>query len=237
MSNVSTQHDIVLYTGKNKPLAGQQLLTYTFRAIKEGSELAQAGFQVGTKPDNICVSVPPVTSDDIRANIDKLLPAIHDVILGARKEILKDAFKARKSTLSDDDISLAAVIVKLSESVSSDGRLSKAIVKDWFESVAVDILYPSIASALGVTPDTPETSPSYVKLLNTLQAVLDLLNSFLFAKKSVDSAMLSNVERVINKLLTSLSQDVIGSDEILQAFITKIRVNKEKPAEDLLSLI
>ena len=237
MSNVSSQHDIVLYTGKNKPLAGQQLLTYTFRAIKEGSELAQAGFPVGTKPDNICVSVPPISNEDIKANIDKLLPAIQDVILGARKEILKDAFKSRKSTLSDDDISLDAVIAKLSESVSSDGRMSKAIVKDWFESVAVDILYPSIATALGVTPDTPETSPSYVKLLNTLQAVLDLLNGFLFAKKSVDSTMLANVEKVINKLVSNLSSDVVAADEILQAFIAKIRINKEKPAEDLLSLL
>ena len=68
MSVISEQHEVVKYTGKNKPLSGQQLITYTFRQVKAGSELASAGIPVGTKPDNICISVPFISKEEITTN-------------------------------------------------------------------------------------------------------------------------------------------------------------------------
>lgn len=237
MSVISTQHEIVKYTGKEKALSGQALLTYTFRVIKENSELANAGFPVGSKPDNICVSVPVIGNDVILANVEKFLPALQDVILQARKDILKDAFMARKTSLSDAELDISAVIAKLAETTSSDGRFSKAMLKTWFEDSIVDIFAPSLMTNLGITPETPETAPAYVKMVNTLNAVLDLLSSFVFSKKTVDSTMLANVEKILSKITSSLPADVVASDDILQLLLAKVRTTKERPAEDLLSLL
>lgn len=223
MSNVSTQHDIELYTGKNKALAGQVLLSYTFKTVKD-----ETSPLFGTKPDSKCVSVPAITSEDIQANFASFIPKLQDIIFDERRLVLRDFALAGKASLSTDDVSIQAILTRWLEDSTSGGRFSKAVVADWFASVLAPVLVTGIMARAGIKADTPEDSPLMLKVEKTLEQVLDAINTVLFSKKKPAQETLTAVATIMGKLPAS------ENDETSKAITDKIASWNNASNENLL---
>lgn len=213
MSIVSNQHDIVEYTGKNKALDGQVLLTYTFKKVTESSEAHKTyGLPVDYKPQNSAVSVPKLLDADVMARMPDLLPFVQDMLHEARREVLRDAVLTAEGMsakdlpanwfVSGESVSLDAVISRmLAESTSSGGgRFSKAVLSDWFMAVAAPVLAAGIMAKRGISPDTPEDSPLMLQVLRTLEAVQDALTDVVFSKKRPSTDTLDKIELILSRL-------------------------------------
>lgn len=225
MSNVSKQHDIVAYTGKNKPLAGQVLLAYTFKTVKD-----ETSPLFGTKPESKCASVPSITNEALQESFASLLPKLQDIIHEERRLILRDAALAAKTSLSSDDVSLSAVLTRWeAESSGSSGRFTKAVVADWFGEVLAPVLLPNILAKQGIPADTPDDSPLMLKVENILQSVLDAINLVVFSKKKPATEKLQAVSTILGKLPAN-----DGSDETLQHITDKIAAWNKAADENLL---
>lgn len=240
--------EIVEYTGKNKPLAGHTLVSYSFKKVKADSALNTMGFPVDYKPLSVCASVPSIASSEIEANISAFMPVIASLIHDTRREILRDvaipsllAIATGKSsyvesdmTINHADIDIQAVIKYLAENSSSDGRLSKDTVDAWFTDYAEPVLAVSISAKLGITAQTPESDFKFQQLENTLNAVNEGIQAFIFSKKTPDNTVVTKMEMIYNKLVTS---SVETSHEVMQAFSAKIEKSKAKPAVDFMDYL
>jgi hypothetical protein len=227
MSNISNQHDITLFTGKNKPLAGQVLLSYTFKTVKD-----ETSPLFGTKPDSKCVSVPVISNDDIIAQVDSFLPKLQDAIHDERRLILRDAAMAGKTSISTDELGIAAVLARwAADASSSGGRFSKAVVADWFASVLAPVLYTGIMSKNNIPVDTPEDSPLMVKVEKTLEMVLEAINTVLFSKKKPAKETLIAVTAIIAKLADTAETE---ADETHAMIVSKLASWENASNENLL---
>lgn len=225
MSNVSNQHDITLFTGKNKPLAGQVLLSYTFKTVKD-----EASPLYGTKPDSKCVSVPAISNEDITTQVGSFLPKLQDAIHDERRLILRDAAMAGKTSLNTDELSIAAVLARWAADAStSGGRFSKAVVADWFASVLAPVLYAGILAKNNIPVDTPEDSPLMLKVEKTLEMVLDAINTVLFSKKKPAKETLVAVAAIIAKVPASSELD-----DTMELITTKLDSWNNATSENLL---
>lgn len=227
MTDTLTQHDITLFTGKNKPLAGQVLLSYTFKTVKDDTSPLY-----GTKPDSKCVSAPAISNDDITAQVGSFLPKLQDAIHDERRLILRDAAMAGKTTLSTDELGITAVLARwAADASSSGGRFSKAVVADWFASVLAPVLYAGILAKNNIPVDTPEDSPLMLKVEKTLEMVLDAINTVLFSKKKPAKEILVAVAAIIAKLPDGAEVD---ADETHALIVSKLNNWNNATSENLL---
>jgi hypothetical protein len=209
MSIVSTMHDVIEYTSKSKALAGQELLSYTFKVIKPNADgtpspLMLAGWKAGDKPQNSCASVPAITDEEIAESIEKLLPVLKSAIYEERRLVLRDTVLAKKSTISTEEVSLSAIIARFeADSIGSNGRFSKASLKYWFDSFASPLLVAGMLAKQGLALDTPDDSPAMVKILNVLASVHSTLESLVFTKKAPSKEIVLSAELICSKLVTA----------------------------------
>lgn len=227
MSNISTQHDITLFTGKNNPLTGQVLLSYTFKTVKD-----ETSPLFGTKPDSKCVSVPTIANEDITAQVSSFLPKLQDAIHDERRLILRDAAMAGKTSISSDELGIAAVLIRwATEASASGGRFSKAVVADWFANVLAPVLYAGILAKNNIPVDTPEDSPMMLKVEKTLEMVLDAISTVVFSKKKPAKETLVAVAAILAKVPTSDTNEV---DETLELISSKLDSWNKTTSENLL---
>lgn len=224
MSNNSTQHDITLYTGRNKALTNQVLLSYSFKTVKD-----ETSPLFGTKPDSKCVSVPAISNESILESAPSFIPKLQDAIYEERRLILRDAILADKTTLDTSEVSIEAVLARWAADASgAGGRFSKAVVADWFASVLAPSLMIGIMAKNNIPADTAEDSPLMLRVEKTLEAVLDAINTVLFSKKKPSNETLLAVSTIMNKI------SVDDTDETASLITTKIESWNKATSENLL---
>lgn len=169
MSNVSTRHNVLPFVaGKSVPLTGQRLAKVGYKSTKA----------TPAKFPSVCVSVPPVDTESITSNIDRLLPYVREMVSNAQDGIIKSLYESSDGTLtsvSDDDISIAAVINYL-EAESTGGRLTKEFLESWFDQNVSENLTVVIADKLGFVDLNDEQMIVIQKHLNIYRALISSLS-------------------------------------------------------------
>lgn len=143
MSNVSNRHTVIPFVaGKSTALSNQRLIRVLYKPSKK----------VAQKYPSVCVSVPNIEEPLSADTLDKLNPYIIEMIQKAQDGIVKNMYeesKGKLSNISDEDISINAVISFLEEE-SSGGRLNKEILYSWFDEFLKDNLTVTIAEKLNI---------------------------------------------------------------------------------------
>lgn len=133
MSTISNRHSVVPFiSGKSEPLTGQRLARILYKP---------RGKNPAAYP-SVCVSVPPVKFDEVRAHTERLMPAMMRLVEDTQDKILKSLYEAREGHLqsvSDDEIGMDAVISFL-ESELNGGRITGAAIDSWFTEQIADSL-------------------------------------------------------------------------------------------------
>lgn len=155
MSNISNVHSISAYTsGVTKPFAGQRLATVTYKVDKK----------TGVKPESVCASIPMVSNEAITANLTAFIPHIAALVERTQDNIIRTLHESKCSTVSDDAISIAAVLEYLNDTASG-GRLTKAMVCEWFDNEIADNLALALATKLGVSEQPTNEQSAYIETM------------------------------------------------------------------------
>lgn len=148
-------------TGNTTLVSGPEAITHSAVPYVAGSTRALAGQRLdvvfwktgkdGVKRDSMCVSVPPVVDADITANMVALLPHFRTYLEGVQHEIIKDRLTAGALHITQDEISIAACIARLTPAASeTPAHLTKESIGAWFDSTLADSLLVALADKLGV---------------------------------------------------------------------------------------
>lgn len=155
MSNISNVHNITGYvSGTTKPFAGQRLATVTYKVDKK----------TGIKPDSVCASVPMVATNELTANLNAFIPHIQALVERTQDSIIRTLHESKCSVVSDEAISIAAVLEYLNETASG-GRLTKAMVCEWFDNEIADNLAVALATKLGVSETPTNEQSQYIETM------------------------------------------------------------------------
>lgn len=221
MSIISNRSSVVKYTsGETQALSGQQLIIAHYKTDKT----------TGIKPDSKAVSLPLVTNEAILESISGLYPAIQKLVYDAKVEMFKDALEENPNMVDIEQtkLDLSAVITYLNETVKSE-RISKDSISAWFDNTASSYLSVPIATKLGITAETPETSEKYLQLNETLESY-----KVTFAKFAGVNVSLSNdAIQAVKKALSFITSE---NDNVKQYILAKIDKITNQPKADLLAL-
>lgn len=157
MSNVSSFHSLQSYSGSEKPLSGQRLVTVTFKTDKE----------TGIKPESKCVSIPPVSDSfgqEITNNWSLVEKHIYGFFADVQDKIIRESVIEGKTQIHSQEIGLFSCLDFLN-SVSSGGRLSKEILSSFFSEEVEPILATVLCEKLGVVNSSP--TPQQEKVLSS----------------------------------------------------------------------
>lgn len=155
MSNVSTIHDVVPFVaGKTAALTGQRLAKIGYKSTAKNP----------ARFPSVAVSVPHINPDDIRDNLDSLLPYIGTMLEKTQDDVIRNLYESRDGSLKivqDHEISVQACIAYL-ESEAAGDRIKKEHIETWFDRVCAENVFTLIAEKLGFTGDTLTTEQSAV---------------------------------------------------------------------------
>lgn len=168
MSIIGTRHSLALFTaGESKPASGQRLAKIGYKQTEAMTKRGE------TAPPSVCASVPQVDVADIRANIDRLLPYIGNMIETAQDGIIRSLYESAGHTLisvDDADISVSACVSYLAAEAAGD-RLKKETIEQWFDSEVAENLTAFLAEKLGfteLTADNMAVISKHVAIYRTL---------------------------------------------------------------------
>ena len=168
MSQVSNRHSVVPFTaGESKPMTGQRLAKVGYKSTKKNP----ARFK------SVCVSVPQVNVDSIRAELDRLLPHIGTMLENAQDGIIRSLYESAEGSLqsvSDDEISVLSCIAFMEAEAAGD-RLKKEHIENWFDAELSDNLFVLIAEKLGFNEPTENQTAEVQKHVRVYRQVLSML--------------------------------------------------------------
>ena len=172
MAIIGTRHSLVLFTaGESKPQSGQRLAKIGYKQTEAMTKKGEVA------PLSVCASVPQVSVDDVRANIDRLLPYIGTMIENAQDGIIRSLYESAGHTLiavDDADISVSACIGYLAAEAAGD-RLKKDVIEQWFDSEVKENLTVFLAEKLGFSELTPENCKVVDKHVATYRGLISSL--------------------------------------------------------------
>lgn len=155
MSTLSNTHTIEKFdSATSKALTGQRLAKVTY---KQTTTMTRKGI---VARQSACASIPPVampSSEQIAQMKAHILAMLED----AQNGILAARYEAGATSISDEELTIAACIAQLDAEAAGD-RLSKEAVVAWFNESLQDVLTVALADKLGVS-DTPSEAEA-VKL-------------------------------------------------------------------------
>jgi len=163
MSHFPSTHLVTAFdSAKSQALSGQRLAKIRYKTTAK----QKARFP------SVCVSVPPISHDEITNNIQALMPHVRAMLEAAQDGVIRGLYETADGMLSsvqDSDISVAACIGWL-EAESTGGRLTKEIIEAWFDTGLVDVVTALIVDKLGygtgdddLTPEQEHTVGKYVR--------------------------------------------------------------------------
>lgn len=168
MSNVSSVHNIKEYViGVTKPFTGQRLAKVTYKVDKS----------TGIKPESVCVSVPPISQDDVMNSFEQFIPHLLGMIERTQDNMIRVIHESKCSVVQDDDISIARVLEFLNEE-SSGGRITKKDAIEWFNNTLEDPLTLALSAKLGVSEEpSKEESDKVTKLVEEFKNNISALTA------------------------------------------------------------
>lgn len=168
MAIIGTRHSLSLFTaGESKPATGQRLAKIGYKQTEAMTKKGEVA------PPSVCVSLPQVPVDDVRANIDRLLPYIGTMIENAQDGIVRSLYESSGHALisvDDADISVSACISFMAAEAAGD-RLKKETVEQWFDSEVAENLTVFLAEKLGfseLTADNMKVVDKHVAIYRAL---------------------------------------------------------------------
>lgn len=168
MSIIGTRHPLALFiAGESKPANGQRLAKVGYKQTEAMTKKGEVA------PPSVCVSVPQINPDDVRANIDRLLPYIGNMLEAAQDGIVRSLYESAGHTLisvDDADISVSACISYLAAEAAGD-RLKKETIEQWFDSEVSENLTVFLAEKLGfseLTADNMKVVDKHVSIYRQL---------------------------------------------------------------------
>lgn len=209
MSNVSSFHQFRAYTGKESALAEQRLVKVTFKTDKE----------TGVKPDSKCVSVPQVSTfaAEIIDNWSLVEKHIFSFFEGVQNSIVRTKVEAGASGVTDNDIGLFACLAHLEQEQVS-GRLSKAVLTEWFEDEVEPTLTMVLAEKLGVVNNAPTAQQTKV-----IETTVKRFEGWITAMAGAKTLLPQNAIDQVRKVL-----DLMSADSIAEKLQAKLKFMEEQ---------
>jgi hypothetical protein len=223
MSIISNRHTVNPFVaGKSEPLTGQRLARVGYKKTKDNPNPLPS----------ICVSVPPVDQTAITGDIlAGLMPSIVSMVHDAQDGIIRvmnDSSGGTLTAVSDDDISLAAVVSFLAAKNAGE-RLSADSIGAWFTRYVEDNLSVVVADKLGfddITPENQETIDKHTKVYADICAML--------AGKNLMRNSLSEKQKNAVKICVKIAADDNGIGEKLTQKL--VELEKKVEVADMLEL-
>lgn len=214
MSNISSIHSVVPYTsGKTKPLEGQRLAKVTYNVDK----------QTGVKPPSRAVSIPVIKWQDVEPYMAALKGEFLGMIHTVQDKIIRNKIKAGSVSISDDDITLNAVVSYLQ---SESGRLTGDDIRAWFTESLKEPLMLAFASKLGIPENSAPTHEQETKLNAILKGYEDS-----FAKLASGAASFNSLQS--DNMIKAMK--FVDSEDYLRIRFTE-RLTKKNDSALLMSL-
>lgn len=223
MSVFTGSHPVVSYvSGVTVPVGPSQRLSKVLFKLDRETKV---------KRQNMAVSIPVISSDAILDAIDVLIPHFRGYLEGVQDSIVREIVVAGSGMVSDDDISMAAILEYL-ESSNESGRMTKESIGAWFSASMEVSLAAAFAEKLGVS-EIPTDAESE-KVMAAVSSYGSKFQMLAGGKTSFDPA-------VAVKLLGAMDSCGIGSDCSDGGIGAKFRVRLNKmvvapSVEELLGL-
>lgn len=191
MSIIDTAgHSVVAYVaGTTKPFSGQRLSKVTYKTITDKDSA-----MYGIKRDSKCVSLPPVASNDVIANVQILAPVIAEYLQTVQDKIVRERIDCGAASISVQEISIAACIEWL-DSNNESGRITKDSVNQWFDTEISDNLAMVLAEKLGVSAVPTDAESKQVELV--LSTFRDKISSLAGGKTSYEPKLCTSLLKVL----------------------------------------
>jgi len=212
MSNISNRHNVLPFTsGESKALSGQRLCKVGYKSS-------------ATKPamfPSVCVSVPFISTADIKENLNALLPHVQEYLGTMQDKIVRALYERSEGQLtsvSDEELSIPAITAYL-EAESTGGKLSGEYLKSWFDeslSTAVQLI---ICEKTGMDGSTPE---QVLKIEQATKGLRGLIEQF-----AAPNITFSPVQRTQLKNVLSLVPD----DSTAERLIARLEAAEKKELE------
>lgn len=235
MSNVSNRHTVLPFiAGESKPLSGQRLAKVGY---KQTAAMTQKG---EIAPKSICVSVPYFSGEQIRENLESLLPHIGNWLESVQDNVIRGIYEGRKFSLdsvSDAEISVSQCVNFL-EAESSGGRLTKEYLESWFAGNMSDGLYVLIASKLGFVSDAEMQGEDSIDVTEDQDIVIQKhLNGYKSLLVGLSGKNISLSTGQINGLRKALEICAPEGDSVAQRLNQKLDVIEKESAQLLVDLL
>lgn len=215
MSNISNRHTVNPFVaGKSEALIGQRLAKVGY---KQTDKMTKAG---ETALPGICVSVPPIDTSAITgAILDGFMPHLVTLIETAQEGIIRSMNDSSGGTLSavtDDDISLSAVLAYLSAE-SAGSRLSQESIGVWFTAQVEDNLSVLIVDKLKFTDITEDNQPVIDKHVKQYRDICMMI-----CGKGLHRNSLSDTQKRTIRTCVKIAADDIGISAKITAKLNEL---------------
>jgi hypothetical protein len=218
MSNVSTVHDIKPFKAGDKALSDQRLAKIGYKKTKD---------QPNPLP-SVCVSVPPVNSEEIRENLTALLPYIGTLLEGTQDKIIRARYEATAGALKiiqDSEISVSACISFL-HAEANGSRLTIDAIEKWFDATLAERVTVWIGTKLGYDLDSLTTEQ-----MGTMQRHCKIYRDIMTGLSS-NRTILAQKQIVGLRGALDLAED--STDPMAVALTTALDTVEGKNAEDFI---
>lgn len=85
--SITNRHSVVPFTaGESKPMTGQRLAKVGYKSTKKNP----ARFK------SVCVSVPEIPENNIRSELDRLIPHVRTMLENAQDGIIRSLYESRE---------------------------------------------------------------------------------------------------------------------------------------------
>jgi hypothetical protein len=216
LNNTSNDNLVVIgYTTGDKPrnTGINRLAKITFKTDKA----------TGIKPASKAVEIALFKPNEIRENIDLLIPAISTMLEGVQDSIIREHIENDKSFIAKSELTIGALVAYM-QAESKGERLSKVFLANWFDSELLEPLTLAIASK--VSPNG-EPNEQQLKVIN------DTIEAYKTNISKLASPNLNFADEVKAMLIKALG--FAGENTIAKALIAKLE-NVVKPQVQLMAL-
>ena len=212
--SISNRHTVNPFVaGKSAPMSEQRLAKVGYKSTAKNP----------AKYPSICVSVPPINAWS-EQQAETLKPFIRAMLENAQDGIIRSLYESSDGTLSavsDDDISVDSCIAFM-VAENEGGRLTSAMLEQWFDTQMLDNLTVVIAEKLGFDLSTPEQLVTIGKHTNSYRA---LISSLAGGKTMLATPQIQGLKRALE--VVSVEDEISGK---LKARLVAME-NKPKMAE------
>ena len=227
MSNVSNVHDVIPFVaGKSTALTGQRLAKVGYKSSTDKVTKKT----IPAKFPSVAVSVPFLSDDSLRENVDSLLPYIKGMVEKTQDDVIRSLYEAKAGslkTVQDHEISVQACIAYL-ESEAAGDRIKKEHIESWFDRVCAENVFTLVAEKLGYSGDelTPEQESTVQKHVKAYREILSMLAG--------GRTILTPVQIKSCKTVIDVSEDDSGIGTKLMQRLTAME--SPKPVAEFLEL-